>query len=180
MSENTDIAPATEGFEAKHLRAYIESGGKDGHYIDLSQIGGKSETPTLVLKTIGRHSGKPRLVPLAYGKLDGGFIIVGSKLGADVHPAWYLNLIELPEAEFQVGEACFRGYWRELDGEDRTRAWKRMVEDVYPPYADYQKGTTRRIPLIWLEPLARIDRFAAGEAAHSPHAWRDGPRSDPA
>lgn len=173
MSDNADIAPATEGFEAKHLRTYLESGGKEGHYIDLTQIGGKAETPTLVLKTIGRRSGKPRLVPLAYGKLDGGFIIVGSKLGADVHPAWYLNLLEQPELAFQVGDMCFRGSWRELHGEERAQAWNHMVDEVYPPYAEYQQGTTRRIPLIWIEPLAKIDRFDAGEAMHSPHAWRD-------
>jgi hypothetical protein len=34
----------------------------------------------------------------------------------------------------------------------RYRLWSQMV-GIYPTYAEYQKKTTRRIPVVVLEPL---------------------------
>jgi deazaflavin-dependent oxidoreductase (nitroreductase family) len=99
------------------------------------------------LKTIGRKSGKARILPLIYGDTGGEVVIVASKGGADVHPAWYLNLREQKEVEFQIGGQAFRGTWREPQGAERAEIWA-FMEKLYPPYVDYQKATKREIPLV--------------------------------
>ena len=40
---------------------------------------------------------------------------------------------------------------RDAEGEERERLWAQMVA-LYPPYAEYQKKTTRQIPVVVLEP----------------------------
>jgi deazaflavin-dependent oxidoreductase (nitroreductase family) len=42
---------------------------------------------------------------------------------------------------------------RELEGADRDRMWARVVE-TDPSYAEYQRRTTRRIPVVVLERIA--------------------------
>jgi hypothetical protein len=42
---------------------------------------------------------------------------------------------------------------REISGDERSEWWQRAV-DAFPPYADYQKKTTREIPVFLLEPAA--------------------------
>ena len=43
--------------------------------------------------------------------------------------------------------------WTEISGDERAEWWQRAV-DAFPPYADYQKKTTREIPVFLLEPAA--------------------------
>jgi len=40
---------------------------------------------------------------------------------------------------------------RQLDGEEKARVWPVCVQH-YAPYADYQKRTTRQIPVFLCEP----------------------------
>jgi hypothetical protein len=42
---------------------------------------------------------------------------------------------------------------REVSGPERAEWWDRAVA-AFPPYADYQKKTTREIPVFVLEPAA--------------------------
>jgi hypothetical protein len=41
---------------------------------------------------------------------------------------------------------------REVSGEERAAWWDRAVA-AYPPYAEYQRKTTRQIPVFVLEPV---------------------------
>jgi hypothetical protein len=41
---------------------------------------------------------------------------------------------------------------RDAEGEERDRLWELMVS-AYPAYDSYQKKTTRRIPVVVLEPV---------------------------
>ena len=66
------------------MKRYLATDGEDGHIW--------RGVPTLLLTTIGRHSGEPRMLPLIYGKDGFDYIIVASKGGHAHHPAWYLNL----------------------------------------------------------------------------------------
>ena len=54
------------------------------------------------------------------------------------------------EVTVEVGSEKFETTARILTGDERERAFKRAAE-VFPPYADYQKKTTREIPVIALE-----------------------------
>jgi proline iminopeptidase len=146
-------APARiPGWIRDHLRRYLDSNGADGHLWDSSIAGGPGLIPTLLLTTKGRKSGKPQVLPLIYGEIDGGYAIVASKGGAPLHPAWYLNLSAHPDVEVQVKAKRFRARARTATGTERATLWKQMV-GIYPPYAEYQKRTQREIPVVVLEPL---------------------------
>ncbi|MDO9460730.1 MAG: nitroreductase family deazaflavin-dependent oxidoreductase [Alphaproteobacteria bacterium] len=130
------------------MRTYLESGGKEGHMFDAGP--GNSPLPSLLLTTVGRKSGKKRMTPLIYGVFGGNHIIVGSKGGSQTHTGWYFNLLENPAAEIQVATEHFKVRARIATGDERAQIWAHMLT-VFPTYGDYQKKTTREIPVVVLE-----------------------------
>ena len=60
----------------------------------------------LLLTTIGRRSGLPRVTPLLYDEID-GTVYVGSARGTKSD--WYQNLRANPNVEVEVGSHRFRG-----------------------------------------------------------------------
>jgi deazaflavin-dependent oxidoreductase (nitroreductase family) len=156
----TDIEIARRNWMAEHLRSYLQSGGADGHIVDLSAIGGHAFTTTLLLRTLGRRSGDVRIAPLIYGDIGGEVVIVASKGGADVHPAWYVNLKSTPEVGFQIGCQAYAANWREPQDAERAAIWA-FMEKVYPPYTEYQRATRRTIPLVMLSSRKSIEVFRA-------------------
>lgn len=147
------------GWQDRHTASYLKTDGAEGRLVDFAAAGGSAETPCLILKTTGRHSGEARLLPLIYGVDGDRFVIVASKGGAPKHPAWFLNLEANPEVEFQVGARKYRGEARPAQGAERARLFK-MMEGVFPPYAAYQARTDREIPVVVLEPQGEIERLA--------------------
>jgi deazaflavin-dependent oxidoreductase (nitroreductase family) len=133
-----------------HLKLYLETGGRDGHYWDTTFAGGKGLTPCLILTTVGRRSGQKRPMPLIYGTAGKVLVVIGSKGGAETQPAWYWNLLSEPRVEVQAGADCFAAKARIASGAEREALWTMMV-DVYPPYRDYQAKTSRQIPVVVLE-----------------------------
>lgn len=131
-----------------HMRTYLESGGNEGHMFDAGP--GNSPLPSLLLTTVGRKSGKKRMTPLIYGVFGGNHIIVGSKGGSQTHTGWYFNLLENPAAEIQVATEHFKVRARIATGDERAQIWAHMLT-VFPTYGDYQKKTTREIPVVVLE-----------------------------
>src|SRR4051812_27009582 len=62
-----------------------------------------SGMPMLELTTVGRRSGQPRSVMLASPIQHGGsYLVVASRGGDDVQPAWFLNLSANPDVEVRV------------------------------------------------------------------------------
>lgn len=152
----TEVERATLEFVAQHRNAYLSSGGRDGHVLDYRHLGGHRFTTCLLLETVGRKSGERRITPLIYGDTGGEVVIVASKGGADVHPAWYLNLTAMTETTIQIGGQAFRASWREPAGEERAAIWQFMA-GVYPPYRDYQAATKREIPIVCFAPGDTIE-----------------------
>ena len=148
MSEHS-IPAELPSWIAEHVKLYLEDPDK-AHMWDSTPRGGPGVLPTLLLTTIGRKSGQPRILPLLYVRVGDGFVIVASKGGAPQHPAWYLNLVETPACEIQVGKEHYRVSARVSEGEERAVLWKKMAE-LYPPYDDYQAGTNREIPVVVLD-----------------------------
>jgi deazaflavin-dependent oxidoreductase (nitroreductase family) len=148
MSER-ELPEGLPDWIAEHIRLYREDPEK-GHMWDSSALGGPGVLPTLLLTTRGRKSGDPRTLPLIYGAVDGGYAIIASKGGFPTHPAWYLNLVDEPECDVQVGTDEFRARARTAEGDEREAIWVQM-EAIYPPYRDYQAATDRRIPVVVLE-----------------------------
>ena len=135
-----------------HIQLYREDPDK-GHLWDSTFAGGPGLLQTLLLHTTGRKSGRASVLPLIYKKVGNDFVIIASKGGAPTHPAWYLNLLADPDCEIQVAHDHFRVRARTEEGDERESLWQQLAE-IYPPYKDYQAATTRKIPVVVLEPRA--------------------------
>ncbi len=106
----------------------------------------------LLLHTTGRRSGQARAIPIAYFEYEGKYLIVASNWGKDRHADWYLNLKKQPQAALDVKGKRIEVLSREAQGEEYDRLWK-FATGRHPPYLDYQKMTTRHIPIMVFEPV---------------------------
>ena len=139
-----EIVDNPDDWVAEHIREYVATDGRRGHRLE----GWKA--PTLLLVTRGRRSGKLRRTALAYGEHDGRYVIVASNGGAARHPGWYLNLVEDPAVQVQVGEERFAARARDASGDERPTLWKLMTS-IGPSLADFQRKSGREIPVVILE-----------------------------
>ena len=116
------------------------------------KVGGPFEGGTLLLLTTkGAKSGKERVSPLAYTTDGDRFIIIASKAGAPTNPDWYHNLQAHPTATIEVGTEKFAVKPTVvLEEPERSRLYAKMVEKM-PGFADYERKTTRKIPVVLLE-----------------------------
>jgi deazaflavin-dependent oxidoreductase (nitroreductase family) len=115
------------------------------------KIGSKLGSQTiLLLHTIGRKSGQDHAIPIAYFDYDNHYLIVASNWGKERQADWYLNLKQHPQARLEVKGKVVSVIAREAQGEEYDRLWN-FVTDHHPPYLDYQKMTTRRIPIMIFE-----------------------------
>ena len=105
----------------------------------------------LLVTTKGRKSGEPRDVALNYIPDSGSYVVVASYVGADRDPSWWRNLKANPDAEVLVDGKHVRVRARATDGAERDRLWRRVV-GMDPAYAEYQRRTKRRLPVVMLEP----------------------------
>ena len=130
---------------AEHTRKYVESGGEDGYMW--------RGYPTVVLTTTGRKSGDLRRNALIFGRDGDDYILVASYGGRPQHPLWYLNLVADSSVTIQDRSDVKRCDAETLpEGPDRDRLWSQMVE-IFPPYAEYQAKTDRRIPVVRARPV---------------------------
>jgi F420H(2)-dependent quinone reductase len=81
----------------------------------------------------------------------GRYAVVASQGGAPKHPVWYFNLRADPRVELRDGPVKQDMAAREVTGAEKAEWWERAVA-AFPPYADYQKKTSREIPVFVLEP----------------------------
>ena len=111
--------------------------------------------PSLQLTTVGRRSGKSRSVMLTSPIRQGdAYVVVASRGGDDIHPAWFLNLRDNPAVDVQVvGEPKQAMHARVATAEQRAELWP-QIAGRYRNYAGYQKRTTREIPLVLLAPIS--------------------------
>lgn len=165
MSDETssDIRDTRKDWMTQHREMYLNSGGAEGHIMDITAVGGRSFATHCLVKYTGRKSGKVFITPLCYADIGGEVVICASKGGADHHPAWYLNIREQTEVEFQVATQAFRGTWREPEGAEREKVWAFMA-DCHPFYADYAKATDRVIPLVMMKAVEPIPVFSMEDA----------------
>lgn len=167
-AESAAIREKRGDWVTEHREKYLKSGGVEGHIEDLTPVNGRSFGTHLLLKYLGRKSGKVFITPLCYGDIGGEVVVCASKGGADTHPAWYLNLVARPEVEFQIGTQAFRGTWRVAEGENRDKLFAFMV-DNFPFYADYQGWTERVLPIVAMTAVEPIPVFRFEDA----EGWRE-------
>lgn len=65
------------------------------------------------------------------------------------HPAWYHNLTATPEVTVEVGTEKYQAKVEEISGPERQRLFDQQAKEQ-PDFADYQKKTTRQIPVLAL------------------------------
>ncbi|HVM10517.1 MAG TPA: nitroreductase family deazaflavin-dependent oxidoreductase [Acidimicrobiales bacterium] len=104
--------------------------------------------PIIIVTTRGNKSGKIRKTALMRVEHEGEYALVASMGGAPTHPVWYHNLKGDPTAVMiQDGPEPWDAEVREVDGAEREEWWRRAVA-AFPPYAEYQEKTDRRIPVF--------------------------------
>jgi deazaflavin-dependent oxidoreductase (nitroreductase family) len=107
----------------------------------------------LILTTRGAKSGAPRENPLAFTELgDGRYMVIASKGGAPAHPAWFHNVVANPDVDVEVHGKSFKARARIAEGDEHDRLYK-LQADRMPGFWDYQKKTSRKIPVVVLDPV---------------------------
>jgi len=146
MTLEGEYEPSTQQWVRDQVEAYEGSGGERGN--TLRDTG----WPVIILTTRGNKTGKLRKTPLMRVEHGGEYALVASLGGAPKHPVWYYNLKADPEAAtIQDGPEPTDVRVREVSGDERDAWWERAVA-AYPPYADYQEKTDRRIPVLVAAP----------------------------
>jgi deazaflavin-dependent oxidoreductase (nitroreductase family) len=116
------------------------------------KVGGVWEgRPLLLLTTIGAKSGQHRTTPVMYLREGGHLYIFASKAGASTHPGWYHNLLAHPEVTIELGDDKFNAIAKPVTREARDQIYARWARR-YPQFREYQEKTTRKIPVVELEP----------------------------
>ncbi|MEE6165742.1 MULTISPECIES: nitroreductase family deazaflavin-dependent oxidoreductase [unclassified Mycolicibacterium] len=104
--------------------------------------------PLVELRTVGRKSGQPRSCFLTTPVHDSKrVVLVASKGGDDRHPDWYRNLQAHPDAELLINGERRKVHARTASPEEKAALWPKIVAS-YQGYANYQKRTTRDIPVV--------------------------------
>ena len=106
----------------------------------------------LLLHTIGAKSGQPRINPVACIRDGDRFVIIASKGGAPTNPDWYHNILANPLVSVETGTEQFQARASIAVEPERTRLYNQMVE-MMPGFAEYQRKTTRVIPVVILTPV---------------------------
>ncbi|WIX81628.1 nitroreductase family deazaflavin-dependent oxidoreductase [Amycolatopsis carbonis] len=116
------------------------------------KVGGMFEGANMVLLThTGAKTGTQRIAPLVYTTDGDRYVITASKGGADTNPDWYHNLVANPKVTLEIGTEKFDATAKLVeDRAERDRLYAGMVKHM-PGFADYEKKTTRLIPVFVLE-----------------------------
>lgn len=127
----------------EHVQRYEKTDGAEGYDWE-------NGTTILLLHTTGRTSGQERVHPLIYRDWQDNYLIVASKGGDEDYPDWYKNLEANPDVQVQIKGDKFTAHARTATPAEKPAMWQHMVE-VWPAYSDYQKKTSRNIPVVVLE-----------------------------
>jgi deazaflavin-dependent oxidoreductase (nitroreductase family) len=136
--------PEVTDWNSKVIEEFRANGGK---------VGGSFEgAPLLLLHTVGARTGQQRVNPMMYQPVAGGYAVFASKGGAPANPDWYHNVLAHPRVAAEIGTWTVELLARVAEGQEREQIWAAQ-KAAYPGFADYERKTTRQIPVIVLEPV---------------------------
>ncbi len=142
MTVEGEYEPSTWQWVRDQVETYERSGGTEANTLRDTGL------PIIIVHTKGAQSGKVRKTPLMKVEHEGEYAFVASMGGAPKHPLWYHNLKANPgEVAVQDGPEPFDVEIEEVEGDQRAVWWDRAVA-AFPPYAEYQTKTERRIPVF--------------------------------
>ena len=140
--------PSPSGWVREQVELYERTNGAEGNTLRDTGM------PVIIVTNTGNKTGAVRKTPLMRVTDGENYVLVGSKGGAPQHPVWVHNLRANPAVEIRDrGEVRPMGVREVKDGSERSRLWALAVE-AYPPYAEYQRRTERRIPVFVAEPIS--------------------------
>ena len=141
-----EYIPSTADWVREQVEVYESSGGTEGTTLRDTGL------PVIVVTNQGNKSGAIRKTPLMRVKDGNNYVLVGSKGGAPKNPVWVYNLRADQDVEVQDETEVHKMRVREVqDDAERDRLWDISVE-AFPPYAEYQGRTSRKIPVFLAEP----------------------------
>ncbi len=132
-----------------HQWLYVATRGWIGHRL----IG----VPALLLRTVGRRTGRQRINALVYAMDGPSFVVVGSNGGRDRSPGWFFNALARPQVELQIAQQRLTAQARAVErgDPDYDRLWALVNANNHRRYERYQLRTSRPIPLLVLTPAAQ-------------------------
>jgi deazaflavin-dependent oxidoreductase (nitroreductase family) len=141
-----EYIPSPHDWVRQQVERYESSGGTQG--TTLLDTG----LPVIIVTNRGRKTGAIRKTPLMRVRDGANYVLVGSQGGAPTDPGWVHNLRSDPAVEVRDLTIVQPMHVREVtDQAERARLWALAVA-AYPPYAEYQTKTTRKIPIFVAEP----------------------------
>ena len=112
------------------------------------KVGGQMENmPVILLTMTGAKSGRTITKPLVYTTDGERIVVIASFAGAPHHPGWYHNLVANPEVTLEIGAERFQARAEVTSGEERQRLFDAQAAQM-PIFHDYQKKTSRQIPVV--------------------------------
>jgi deazaflavin-dependent oxidoreductase (nitroreductase family) len=127
-------------YDQRVIRAFRANGGVVDPGRDL-----------LLLHHVGARSGRERVTPLAYWRVDDTSIaVLASNYGAPKHPDWYHNLIANPDAKAEIGTETFAARARVAAPNERSKLLRRIADQT-PSVSAALNRTAREIPLVILD-----------------------------
>ena len=140
-----DYVPSPRQWVRDQVELYERSGGTEGTTLRDTGL------PVIIVTHTGNKTGAIRKTPLMRVKDGASYVLVGSMGGAPSNPVWVYNLRANPTVEIRDLTVVKPMRVREVkDDAERARLWDLAVA-AFPPYADYQARTTRRIPVFVAE-----------------------------
>ena len=141
-----DYIPSPVKWVRDQVELYESSGGTEG--VSLMQTG----LPCIIVTHKGNKTGAIRKTPLMRVKDGDSYVLVASQGGAPKNPVWVYNLRQDGDVEIRDATEVHTMRVREVEDDDeRQRVWALSVE-AFPPYAEYQAKTSRKIPVFIAEP----------------------------
>jgi F420H(2)-dependent quinone reductase len=138
--------PSPRDWVREQVELYESSGGTKGTTLRDTGL------PVIIVTNTGNKTAAIRKTPLMRVKDGANYVLVGSQGGAPTDPVWVHNLRAQPAVEIRDHTVVQPMRVREVkDDAERARLWAAAVA-AFPPYAEYQKKTTRKIPLFIAEP----------------------------
>ena len=115
--------------------------------LGLRSLGSLLGNPICIITTVGRKSGNPIVIPLLTIPHEDNYILVASHGGAPNNPAWVYNLIDEPRIKMTIKSKTYKMLAKKLSDEEKENLWP-MIIKAGPFYDEYQKNTTRNIPVF--------------------------------
>src|SRR4051794_24930136 len=106
--------------------------------------------PIVLITTTGAKSGERRTTPIVYTTDGDNIVIIASKGGSPTSPDWYHNLVANPDVTVEVPTEKFEARARVAQEPERERLYRAQAA-LMPNFAEYEKATTRKIPVVVLE-----------------------------